>query len=104
MSGKGVPQRMRMHRLVDARPPRRFSACFENGFARYRTTRLSAREKPLFGAPPPPVRHQHFAKLVREHDLAILVSLTSAHPDDLAVAIKVAHLQVDRLRDPESGP
>src|ERR1035438_7875191 len=98
MRGEGVPQRMRRHRLGDTGPPGCFPACLENGFRRERTASLVSGEKPVGGALPTPVSDQYLAEGFRQHDPPVLVALAVANPDDLPVAVQVAHFQMSRFR------
>src|ERR1019366_336665 len=102
MRGKGVAERMRRHWFRKTGQPRRLPAYFKNGFTREGASRLFTWEEPPCRPLPAPVSDQYFAEWVGEHDLAVLVTLAPANPDDLAVAIKVADLQVGRFRHPES--
>src|SRR5271166_3801683 len=102
MRGEGVPQRMRMHGFCDTGSPRRFLACFEDGFALDRASRLPAREEPFRGPLPAVVRNKHFPELVGKHDLPVFAALACANVDDFAVAIEVGHLQMGRFRYPET--
>src|ERR1039457_1093060 len=85
---------MRMHWFGNTGQPRRLPAYFKNGFTREGASRLFTWEEPPCRPLPAPVSDQYFALWVGEHDLAVLVSLAPANPDDLAVAIKVADLRL----------
>src|SRR6266851_7432256 len=93
---------MRMNRFGDAGLPRRLLASSEDAIGSDGTIRLSAWEKPPNGTFPAPIRREQLAQRLGQHHLSVLVSFTTANPDDAAFAIQVAHLQLGHFRDAES--
>src|SRR6202161_3974535 len=103
MRSKSVPQRVRMHFLVDASQPGRFSASAENGSGGERATGLGSGEEPAGGALPPPVGDQHFAQRLTELYLPILTALAAPYPDHPTAAVQVLYVEVGRFRYAEPG-
>jgi len=103
MRGKGMPQRMRMHRFGDRGQSRRLPAYPENRSGGKRTICLVSREEPVGGVFPPPVGDEHFAERVRQHDLPVFATLAIANPDHFSIAIEVLYFQVGHFRYPQSG-
>src|SRR5450432_591159 len=93
-----MAQRMRVNGFADTSRTGRLPADVENGFARDGRPRLSSGKQPIRWPLPAPISGQYLAERARQHDLTVLVPLACTNPDDFAIAVNVADLQVGGFR------
>src|SRR6266567_6335431 len=108
MSGKAVPQRMRMNFLADTRPPGGLFAGVPCGLGADVTItgmRAPAGKQPVcgFASQSAPVLSQGFQQLRAEHDVSILAAFPTLDVDDHSPAVNIDDLQSSQLRAPHSS-
>ena len=95
--GEGMTQRVRRDGFLNPAVLSRLLASLEHSSAGHRLTADSARKQPVVGAHDLKIRAQRLQQPRREHDVAVLLSLTLFHTQHHALAINVVDFEVHCL-------
>src|SRR5215831_3803047 len=103
VSGKGVPEQMRMNRLGDAGEFGGVLASQNNGIAGEGSARFLTGEQPVLWPLPAKVATEQFQQFRRQKGLPVLAPFAATNPNHMAAAIDVGHFEVRYLGDSRTG-